>query len=77
MNENFFSSHEPNAPGELIDRQAPSFVHPSTISNDFSSETTGPIATKLHIQPSDTLGKKKLFKWSGSHDQHGRHAHIW
>ena len=25
---------------------------PSTISNDFSSETTGPIATKLHIQPS-------------------------
>ena len=31
---------------------------PSTISNDFSSETTGPIATKFHIQPSGPLGKK-------------------
>ena len=32
--------------------------HPSTISNDFSSETTGPIATKFHIQPTRPLGKK-------------------
>ena len=36
----------------------PSLVRPSTISNDFSSETTGPIATKFHIQPSGPLGKK-------------------
>ena len=36
----------------------PSDVRPSTISNDFSSETTGPIATKFHIQPSRPLGKK-------------------
>ena len=36
----------------------PSSVHPSTISNDFSSVTTGPIATKFHIQPPCTLGKK-------------------
>ena len=35
----------------------PSVVHPSTISNDFS-ETTGPIATKFHIQPPGPLGKK-------------------
>ena len=32
--------------------------YPSTISNDFSSETTGPIATKFHIQPPGPLGKK-------------------
>ena len=30
----------------------------STISNDFSSENTKPIATKFHIQPSKPLGKK-------------------
>ena len=53
----FFSSPEPKAPGELI-VWAGSVVHPSTISNDFSSETTGPIATKFHIQPPGPLGKK-------------------
>ena len=47
----FFSSPEPKAPGELI-------VCPSTISNYFSSETTEPIATKFHIQPTGPLGKK-------------------
>ena len=31
---------------------------PSTISNDFSSETTGQIATKFYIQPPGPLGKK-------------------
>ena len=31
---------------------------PSTISNDFSSETTGLIAIKFHIQPPGPLGKK-------------------
>ena len=36
----------------------PSVVRPSTILNDFSSETTGPIATKFHIQPPGPLGKK-------------------
>ena len=49
--------------GSLKYRQAPSSVRPPvpppTISNDFSSETTGPIATKFHIQPPGTLGKKK------------------
>ena len=36
----------------------PSVRRPSTISNDFFSETTGPIATKFHIQPPGPLGKK-------------------
>ena len=36
----------------------PSVRCPSTISNDFSSETTGPIATKFHIQPPGPLRKK-------------------
>ena len=49
-----FSSPEPSAQGELI-VLAGSVVRPSTNSNDFSTETTGPIATKFHIQPS---GKK-------------------
>ena len=56
-----FSSPEPKAPGELIDigrLRRSSVIRPSTISNDFSSETTGPIATKFHIQPPGTLGKK-------------------
>ena len=35
----------------------PSVVRPSTISN-FSSETTGPIASKFHIQLPGPSGKK-------------------
>ena len=58
----FFSSPEPKAPGELIVKAGfvvrPSVVRrPSTISNDFS-ESTGPIATKFHVQPPGPLGKK-------------------
>ena len=64
-----FSSPEPKAPGELIGWEGsvvrrpsgvrrPSVVRPSTISNDFFSETTGPIATKFHLQPPEPLGKK-------------------
>ena len=52
-----FSSPEPKAPGELIGWEG-SIIRPSTISNDFSSETAGPIATKFHIQPPGPLGKK-------------------
>ena len=37
----------------------PSVVRlPSTISNDFSSETTGRIASKFHIHSPGPLGKK-------------------
>ena len=45
------SSPEPKAPGELIGWEG-SVVRgrrPSTISNDFSSETTGPVVTKFHM----------------------------
>ena len=31
---------------------------PSTFSKDFSSETTGPISIKFHMQPLDSGGKK-------------------
>ena len=57
----FFSSPEPKAPGGAYSvgrLRRPSVVRPSTISNDFSSEITGPIATKFHKQPSGTLGEK-------------------
>ena len=46
-----FSSPEPKAPEELIGWEG-SVVRrrrPSLISNDFSSETTGPIVTKFHM----------------------------
>ena len=43
-----FSSPEPKAPGELLVWEA-SVVRPSTLSNDFSSETTGPNVTKFHM----------------------------
>ena len=36
----------------------PSVRRPSTISNDVSSETTGQIATKFHLQPPGPFGKK-------------------
>ena len=52
-----FSSPEPKAPGELIGWEG-SVVRPSTISNDFSSEPTGPILTKFHIQSPGILGTK-------------------
>ena len=58
----FFSSPEPKAPGELIGWEGSvvllSVHRTSTISNDFSSETTGSIATKFHIQPPGPIGKK-------------------
>ena len=39
-------------------RQAPMSVRPSTISNDLSSATTGPIVTIFHIEPPGLLGTK-------------------
>ena len=45
-----FSSPELKASGELIVRFYGSSVRrPSTLSNDFSSETTGPNVTKFHM----------------------------
>ena len=40
-------------------RCASSVNCPSTILNNFSSETTGRIATKFHIQPPGPVGKKR------------------
>ena len=39
-------------------RLASSVRRPSTFSKDFSSETTGPISIKFHMQPLDRGGKK-------------------
>ena len=43
----------------------PSVRRPSTISNDFSSETAGPIVTKFHIEPPGTLGTKSCSNGPG------------
>ena len=49
-NQIIFSSPEPKAPGELLVWKPPSSVRrPSTLSNDFSSETSGPNITKFHM----------------------------
>ena len=44
-----FSSPEPKAPGELLVWEASVVRRPSTLSNDFSSETTGPNVTKFNM----------------------------
>ena len=37
------------------------------------------LANQTQISYGDSLGRgnESLFKWSWSHDQDGRHAHIW
>ena len=45
--------------------------------NIFSSETALPIKAKLYVEPPWEGGNESLYKWSRSHDQDGRHAHIW
>ena len=39
-------------------RRPSSVRRPSTFTKDFSSETTGPISIKFHMQPLDRGGKK-------------------
>ena len=53
-----FSSPEPKAPGGAY--SIGQLRRPSTVSNDFSFVTTGPIATKYHIQPPGSLWKKSV-----------------
>ena len=48
----------------------------STISNIFFSENAYPIKANLCVA-SLGRGNESLFTASGSHDQDGRHAHIW
>ena len=49
--------------------RCPSYVvrrrRPSTISNDFSSETTGPIVTKFHMWPPGVGGTKSCSNGPG------------
>ena len=49
----------------------------STFLNFFSLETARPIEAKFHVDHPWDGGTKYLFKRSRSHDQGGRHAHIW
>ena len=41
------------------------------------SEPAWPIKAKFHMKPPLGSGNTRLCKWSRSHDQDGRHAHIW
>ena len=46
-------------------------------SNIFSSETAWPIKAKFHVEPPHEGGGESFYKKSRSHDQDGRHDHIW
>ena len=44
----------------------------------FFSKTAGPVKAKFHMEPQwDGGTNESLLAGSGSHDQGGRHAHIW
>ena len=49
----------------------------SIFSNFYSSITTRSIEAKFHVEPQWYKRTGNVFKWSRSHDQDGRHAHIW
>ena len=42
-----------------------------------SSETSWPIKSQILCGAPLGRGNESLYKWSRSHDQDGRHAHIW
>ena len=62
-------------------RLRPSVVRPSVrrpqCSNIFFSETDWSIKVKFYVESPWVGGNKILSAASGSHDQDGRHAHIW
>ena len=81
---NILSSPEPlGSQGELIvypSSRRPSVRRRPPFSKIFSSETAWPIKTKFYVEQPWEGGTKvyeSLYKWSRSHDQDGRHAHIW
>ena len=49
----------------------------STFSNFYLLETPRPIEAKFHVEPPWDGGMKMSTKWIMSHDQDGRHVHIW
>ena len=77
-----FSSPEPKAPGELIGWEGSVVrlsVRPS-VRPQFQMTSPLKLLGRLQLNSytaSRAFRKEKLFKWSGSHDQHGGHAHIW
>ena len=42
----------------------------------FFSKTVGRFGTKIHMKAWGRIRNENLYKWVGSHDQHGCHAHI-
>ena len=49
----------------------------STFSNLFFLETALPTAAKFYVAPPWYGRNESLIKRSRSHDQDGRHAHVW
>ena len=61
----------------LSDTHGPAFVRRRPQCSKIFSETAGPIKAKFYVEPPWVGGRKFLFAASGSHDQDGRHDHIW
>ena len=84
-----FSSPEPlGSQGELIVYPSsrrpsvcrPSIVRPSSVVHHFQrSSPLNRLANQSQILCGASLGRgnESLYKWSRSHDQDGRHAHVW
>ena len=51
--------------------------HSLTLVQGHSLETARLIEAKFHVAPLWNGEWKIVFKWFLSHDQVGRHAHIW
>ena len=74
-----FSSPEPSgSQGELIVYPC-SGVRPSSVHNFKHLLLWNRLANQSQILCGASLGRgnESLYKWSRSHDQDGRHAHIW
>ena len=76
-----FSSPEPTAHRWayriLMVRRPSVRRRPSLTISNFFSETTWRIKAKFYLEPPWVGGNESLFATSESHDQDGRHAHIW
>ena len=62
--------------GSLQDGSLRRPVRPSSTFSKHFSETTGTVSIKFHMQPPGKGARKeeRLYIWSRSHDQDGRHA---
>ena len=62
---------------DMTEKLLKATLNPNTHTHSLTLETTKLIEAKFHVEPPIDGGNEGLFKWSRSHDQAGRHVHIW